>query len=215
MVPEAVGSHPEPNAFARHWALDPNTLHLNHGSFGASPKPVLDVQSRVRERLEADAMSFFIRELEGELDRARGLLADFLGTSPARLAFVPNATAGVNTVLRSMELRPGDELLVTDHEYNACCNAVDFVAKYFYSYGCLRISRYKLDCITPYPKIPPGKVNIIAIIMDSNQFMNYLIPIGYGPFLHKYKLSFILFRRTQSVNTGNGSNYYYIFPREK
>jgi len=109
------------------WALDPDILHLNHGSFGACPRPVLQCQSSWRERLERDPMSFFIREAEAALDAAREETAAFIGASPAGLAFVPNATTGVNTVLRSLTFEAGDEILVTDHEYNACRNAVDFV----------------------------------------------------------------------------------------
>ena len=73
-------------------------------------------------------MQFFVRELEGLLDEAREALARFVGANPADLVFVPNATAGVNTVLRSRSWAPQDELLVTNHEYNACRNALDFAA---------------------------------------------------------------------------------------
>ena len=73
-------------------------------------------------------MQFFVRELEGLLDEAREALARFVGANPADLVFVPNATAGVNTVLRSRSWAPPDELLVTNHEYNACRNALDFAA---------------------------------------------------------------------------------------
>jgi isopenicillin-N epimerase len=71
---------------------------------------------------------FLGRELEGLLDRAREALGAFVGADPDDLAFVPNATTGVNTILRWLELEPGDELLATDHTYNACRNALDTVA---------------------------------------------------------------------------------------
>ena len=74
-------------------------------------------------------MRFLSRELDDRLDAARAALAAFLGADPDDLAFVPNATGGVNAVLRSLRFAPGDELLTTDHAYNACRNALDFVAE--------------------------------------------------------------------------------------
>src|SRR5439155_1632700 len=79
--------------------------------------------------LERQHINFLVREFEGLLDGARAELARFLGAAEANLVFVPNATAGVNTVLRSLRFQPGDELLVSDHEYNACRNALDYVAQ--------------------------------------------------------------------------------------
>jgi isopenicillin-N epimerase len=113
---------------ARHWALDPAIAFLNHGSFGACPRPVLAAQQRWRERLEAEPVRFMVRELEPALDAARAALAAFVGARPQDLVFVPNATAGVSTVLASLALQPGDELLTTDHAYNACRNALERTA---------------------------------------------------------------------------------------
>jgi isopenicillin-N epimerase len=116
------------SGFAQAWPLDPDLVYLNHGSFGSCPRTVLERQAALRERLERSPMDFLLRELEPALDEARGALAALLGARPDDLVLVPNATAGVNSVLRSLELAPGDELLVTDHEYNACRNALEYVA---------------------------------------------------------------------------------------
>jgi isopenicillin-N epimerase len=112
----------------RHWTLDPDVTFLNHGSFGACPRPVLEAQDRWRARLEREPVRFVTRELEPALDAARSEAARFVGADPEDLAFVANATTGVNTVLRSLALGPGDELLTTDHVYNACRNALGEIA---------------------------------------------------------------------------------------
>ena len=122
-------ARPSPSRIrAEHWGLDPSVTFLNHGSFGACPIPVLEAQREYRRRMESEPVRFFVRELEALLDGAREDLARFLGADPCDLAFVPNATTGVNAVLRSLRFDPGDELLVTDHAYNACANALRFVA---------------------------------------------------------------------------------------
>ena len=108
------------------WVLEDGVLHLNHGSFGATPVPVLEAQQRVRSRMEANPTRYFLGgEYQSELDSARRAVAGFVGGDEAGLVFVNNATTGVNAVLRSLEptLAPGDEIVVTDHEYNACRNA--------------------------------------------------------------------------------------------
>ena len=119
---------PTPSPFAAHWDLDPEVTFLNHGSFGACPRVVMQLQQELRQRMEREPVLFVHREMEALLDQARGELAQFVGCDAADLAFVPNATTGVNTVLRSLRFAPGDELLTTDHEYNACRNVLDHVA---------------------------------------------------------------------------------------
>ncbi|MGB3509563.1 MAG: aminotransferase class V-fold PLP-dependent enzyme [Microcoleaceae cyanobacterium] len=116
------------NNWLEYWSLDSNLTFLNHGSFGACPSPVLIVQTRLREQLEREAVRFFIREFESLLDEARGELSKFVGAKSDELAFVSNATTGVNAVLRSLDFSSTDELLTTDQEYNTCRNALNFIS---------------------------------------------------------------------------------------
>ena len=110
------------------WTLDPDTTFLNHGSFGACPAEVLEAQRVLRARMERQPVHFLSRDLDDLLGEARAALGGFLNADADDLALVANATSGVNTILRSLAFAPGDELLVTDHAYNACRNAVVFVA---------------------------------------------------------------------------------------
>ena len=119
----------QPAADPRLWLLDPEIIFLSHGAFGACPKPVLEFQNEWRARVERGPVQFLVREMEAPMDVARAALAQFVGSDIEDLVFVPNATTGVNTVLRSLRFEPGDELLTTNHEYNACCNAINFVAE--------------------------------------------------------------------------------------
>lgn len=115
---------PRPSSFRKHWALAPGTVFLNHGSFGACPRPVLELQQELRSQMEAEPVQFLWRRFEERLDPSRGMLAKFIGVRRRDVAFVTNATAGVNAVLRSLKLRRGDELLTTSCAYNACRNAL-------------------------------------------------------------------------------------------
>jgi isopenicillin-N epimerase len=114
--------------FAGNWTLDPGILYLNHGSFGACPRPVLEFQADLRARMEREPFDFLHRHLDARLAEAREALGAFVGAAPDGLAFVPNATYAVNAALRSWDLKPGDEVLTTDHTYGACRKALDFVA---------------------------------------------------------------------------------------
>jgi isopenicillin-N epimerase len=101
------------------WPIDPSIAHLNHGSFGAVPLRVSEAQDRLRAETERDPTGFFWWTLPPALDEARAATADFLGADPEGFVFVPNATTAANTVLSSIGLRPGDEVMVTDHGYGA------------------------------------------------------------------------------------------------
>lgn len=120
--------HPHPER-TLHWTLDPKVLFLNHGSFGACPTPVLAAQRALQEQMEHEPVHFLARTLEGALDKVRDEMSEFLGAFPRDLVFVRNATEGVNAVVQSLKLEPGDELLCTSHGYNACNNALRYVAE--------------------------------------------------------------------------------------
>jgi isopenicillin-N epimerase len=111
------------------WNLDRSFTFLNHGSYGATPKSIVEERYRLLLHIESEPVRYYSREIDSLLAKARQRLASFLGADPEGLVFVPNATTGVNTVLRSLHFRPGDDILVTDHVYNACNNAAQFVAK--------------------------------------------------------------------------------------
>jgi isopenicillin-N epimerase len=117
-----------PSALARQWALDPGVAFLNHGSYGACPSEVLTVQREWRDRLERQPVKFLSRELDGNLAEVRRAIGAFVGADPDDLGLIANATGGVNAVLRSLRFEPGDEILTTDHEYNAILNVARHVA---------------------------------------------------------------------------------------
>ena len=109
--------------------LDPDTVFLNHGSYGACPKPVFEAWQCWQLEMERNPVAFLGRRSAALLADARERLGRFLGAAGNDLLFVPNATHGVNTVARSLRLQPGDEVLATDHEYGACDAAWEFVCR--------------------------------------------------------------------------------------
>ncbi len=130
-----VQSHPAEELLAlpacdpQHWLLDPRIVFLNHGSFGACPERVLQAQMEWRRRLERQPVQFLVRELESHWDASRQALAHFVGAPADDLVFVTNTSTGINTVLRSLSFQPDDELIVTDQEYNATRNALNYMAE--------------------------------------------------------------------------------------
>lgn len=99
--------------------LDPDVVYLNHGSFGACPQPVFEAYQRYQRELEWQPVEFLAleRSFPARLDAARRALAAYVGASPDNLAFATNASSAVNAVVRSLELAPGDEVLMGDAEY--------------------------------------------------------------------------------------------------
>jgi isopenicillin-N epimerase len=141
--------------FAPLWPLDPAVTFLNHGSYGACPAEVLHFQAALRAEMEAEPVRFLGRELDDRLEVARTALATFVGADPDDLAFMTNATSGVNAVLRSRDFASGDELLTTDHAYNACRNALEYVAR--------RTGARVVIVTIPFPVTSPD--DIVAAVM--------------------------------------------------
>ena len=144
-----------PPDLAALWPLDPAVAFLNHGSYGACPKAVLEHQAALRAELEAEPVRFLGRELDARLEVARRALGAFVGADPDDLAFVSNATSGVNAVLRSLPFATGDELLTTDHAYGACKNTLDFVAR--------RTGARVVVATIPFPVSSPDEVVEIVL----------------------------------------------------
>ncbi|MEW4454478.1 aminotransferase class V-fold PLP-dependent enzyme [Bremerella sp. JC817] len=109
--------------------LDPEVTFLNHGSFGACPKEVLEDYQHWQLQLERQPVRFLQRELPTLLADARRTVAEFLGAQPHELVFVSNPTFAANTIARCLPLGPGDEVLITDHEYGACRFAFQYAAE--------------------------------------------------------------------------------------
>jgi len=123
-----------------HWALDPTIAYLNHGTVGATPRRVLAAQQAVRDEIERQPSRFLLRELTAidmgarhpgppRMRAAADVVGAFVGARGDDLAFVDNATTGVNAVMRSLVLRPGDEILITSYVYGAVANIARFVAR--------------------------------------------------------------------------------------
>jgi isopenicillin-N epimerase len=110
----------EQRALRAQFLLDPDLVFLNHGSFGACPRPVLAALQRWQHEMERNPVEFLGRRSAALLGDARARLAAALGARAGDLVFMPNATTGVNAVARSLPLQPGDEVIATDHEYGAC-----------------------------------------------------------------------------------------------
>ncbi|GAC1363509.1 MAG: aminotransferase class V-fold PLP-dependent enzyme [Herpetosiphon sp.] len=113
--------------YADEFLLRQDMTFLNHGSFGACPRPVFDVYQAWQRELESQPVEFLGRRITDLIHAARARLATYLGSCPEDLVFVPNATAGINAVARSIPLQPGDEVLGTNHEYGAVDRTWRFV----------------------------------------------------------------------------------------
>lgn len=147
---------PLPAARGDFWALHPGAVFLNHGSFGACPKPVLARQDSLRMRLEANPVRFFLRDVAPRWEQARARVAQEVRARPEDVVLIPNATFGVTSVLRSLALEPGDQLLTTDHAYNAVRAALDEVA-----------GRSRAEVVVAALPFPcPGPEAVVQRVMD-------------------------------------------------
>jgi len=111
---------------ATHFQLDPDITFLNHGSYGACPKPVFDVYQNWQRELERNPVEFIGMRLPDLLTESRNRFGPYLGSDPDNIVYVRNATFGINIVARSLKLNPGDEVLTTNHEYGAVNNTWQF-----------------------------------------------------------------------------------------
>jgi isopenicillin-N epimerase len=109
----------DPRSLKAQFLLRPDVIFLNHGSFGACPKPVFQVYQDWQLQLEQQPVEFLGRRFDDLIHEARAALAAYLNADAANLIFVPNATTGINIVARSLPLAAGDEILTTDQEYGA------------------------------------------------------------------------------------------------
>jgi isopenicillin-N epimerase len=141
---------PSAEELRREFLLDPKVAFLNHGSFGSCPRPVFERYQAWQRELEAAPIDFIDRRLPALLDDARAALAEYVGCSPRDLAFVQNATTGVNLAARSLALGPDDEVLATDLEYGACDLAWEWV--------CRRSGARYVRARIPLPIRNPGEV---------------------------------------------------------
>jgi len=123
--------------------LRPEVTYLNHGSFGACPRPVFEKYQALQRELEAEPVEFLFRRIDSLLGTARADLAAFVGASADDLVYVSNATTGANIVARSLPLGKDDEVLTTDHEYGAMNRMWRFV--------CARRGARYVECALPLP----------------------------------------------------------------
>jgi isopenicillin-N epimerase len=139
------------------WPLDPSVIYLNHGSLGSCPVPVLQAQQAWRDSMEKSPIEFLLRDFMPKADHVRVVLGRLIGADPDDIALVTNATTAINTVLRSVTFGPGDELLTTNHEYNACLNALDVTAE--------RTGARVVRAVVPFPV--PDAADIISPIVGA------------------------------------------------
>lgn len=146
-MPNSPRSLPAFSPFIDHWTLSRECVFLNHGSFGATPRLVLEAQRAWRDRIEREPVRFFVEEHQSIMDATRRALAAFVRCPWDALALVPNATTAVATVFASTRLERGDEVLITSHEYLACQNSARRLAAA--QGGAVRVAQLPFPCASP------------------------------------------------------------------
>jgi len=109
--------------------LDPDVVYLNHGSYGACPKPIFDTLIHWQHKLENEPVKHLTFDIYKYLEDSRSALSDYVKCDKDDIVFFPNPSTALNTVLRSLDLKEGDEILTTDHEYGAMDRAWNFLCK--------------------------------------------------------------------------------------
>lgn len=109
--------------------LDPEVTYLNHGSFGACPKPIFNSLIKWQKRLEKEPVKHLAHDIQYFLEKSRISLSDYINCHKDDVVFFPNPSTALNTVLRSLDLAEGDEILTTNHEYGAMDKAWRFLCK--------------------------------------------------------------------------------------
>ncbi|HSU05405.1 MAG TPA: aminotransferase class V-fold PLP-dependent enzyme [Acetobacteraceae bacterium] len=145
------------SAIRHEWQLDPDFLTVNHGSFGATPRVVLAVQDDWRRRMEAQPSRFMRVVLPDALRAAADRLARFMSADGKDLAFLDNATTGCNAVIRSLQLKPGDEVLVLTHGYGAVRNTVRYVTEL--------VGARMTEAAVPFPN--PSADTVVAALSEA------------------------------------------------
>jgi isopenicillin-N epimerase len=174
-----------------HWPLDPAVTYLNHGTVGVTPKRVMAKQQALREEMERQPSRFLLRELTGDspapwrpgptrLREAAAAMAEFVGARGEDFVFTPNVTHAINAVLRSVEFRPGDEILITDLVYGAIAHGARNRAREFG--GTVKVVEM------PWPATPAASRDAIvaavgprtrlAIVEHAASESSQLLPLG-------------------------------------
>ena len=109
--------------------LDPDIIHLNHGSYGSTPKPIFDSLIKWQKKLEFNPTKHLGFDIYNLLEESRKTLSDYVHCNKDDIAFFPNPSTALNTVIKSLDLKPGDEILTSNHEYGALDKTWNYISK--------------------------------------------------------------------------------------